>query len=1198
MAASLGRLAASTFQGELMSVKLNAPAAGPSASSTDLKDPRLVKALEQYMEAAETGQPPERQEFLARHADIAVPLALCLDGLNALHSPPGADSGDGSTPAAGLAAEMPLGDYHLLRELGRGGMGIVYEAEQLSLGRHVALKVLPFAATLDPRHLQRFHNEARAAACLHHTNIVPVHAVGCERGVHYYAMQFIEGQSLEAVLREQRRAQKPAPASASRSALARSASERGATIDQQPAGAGSAIAIPRSETACEPRGQASTLPSQGDAAHYFRRVAELTMQAAEALEHAHQSGVVHRDIKPANLLLDQRGSLWITDFGLAQFKSDAHLTMTGDLVGTLRYMSPEQALAQRVIVDHRTDIYSLGATLYELLTLRPAFRGRDRQELLRQIAFEDPVAPRRVNRAIPVELETIAVKAMEKNPADRYSTAKELAEDLQRFLKDEPTLARRPTLWRRLRKWSLRHRAAVRAATVALVVVLASVTGLAGAWLSDRAIRGAETQRAVNAMLVDAELLQKERNVPAALAKVKQAETILSSGVPTQTLKKSVQDRITDLKLVARLEEIKAQLAANVVMPNFGKLSFDFAQADRSYAEAFRAFGIDVIALPQDEAGRRISQTTVAVELAAALDEWSGFVKLAQLNDKTRWKQLLAVARNADPDPLRSRLRQALEQENFKALKDLAASMRGEDLPAATAVQFAVALQIGGANDKAELLLRQAQWRHTTDFVLNMCLASALFNSQPHQYEESLRFCTVALTLRPENPAVYVFLGSCFQRLGRNMEAIAAFEAALRIKPDFGSGSVRDALVATLEKKGVTDEIRNKYKDAIKGAAHTASWHYSRAGTLRNEWKTAEAIESLKIALEIDPAYVPAHNYLAWLLLSAEDLSLRDPKQALFHAEKGLSKNPTPPENNTVGVAYYRIGRFKEAVDTLSEVARLRNDICKDTYFFLAMALWQLGDKNEARDWFDKGVQWVQEKEPQMAPFMRREHRLWWTEAAVLMGMEPPTVIGIAPASPGKFTSVDLQPRANQKLNDNFGTEGNNLVEVGKDPRTFDGVNFNLGPGIIQLGSNALKSKPAKVEGIQVGNKCGKIHILHATQFGTRGTMQLVEDGTTIAQYQVRYEDGSTVSIPIAYGEDVRDWWFTENTKGVTRGKVVWQGENEYSKSLGYQIRLYLNTWENPSPDKKIAGIDYVKIGDTPAAPFCVAITLEAKDVK
>src|SRR5438445_4256673 len=171
---------------------------------------------------------------------------------------------------------------------------------------------------------------------------------------------------------------------------------------------------------------------------FFRTVANLGVQAAEALEHAHQLGVIHRDIKPANLLVDAGGRLWITDFGLAHCQSQPGLTMTGDLVGTLRYMSPEQALAKRITVDARTDVYSLGATLYELLTLQPAYNGRNREEVLRQIAFEEPRPPRRLNKAVPAELETIVLKAMGKNPDERYATAQELADDLERYRQDEP----------------------------------------------------------------------------------------------------------------------------------------------------------------------------------------------------------------------------------------------------------------------------------------------------------------------------------------------------------------------------------------------------------------------------------------------------------------------------------------------------------------------------------------------------------------------------------------------------------------------------------------------------------------------------------------------------------------------------------------------------------------------------------------
>src|SRR5262249_10455642 len=191
---------------------------------------------------------------------------------------------------------------------------------------------------------------------------------------------------------------------------------------------------------------------------HFRRVAELVAQAADALEYAHGMGVVHRDVKPANLLLDAGGNAWVTDFGLARLGEGPGLTVSGDLLGTLRYMSPEQALAKHGLVDHRTDVYSLGATLYELLTLNPAVDGASKQEVLHRLAFEEPVAPRQLDKAVPAELETVTLKALAKSPGERYATAQELADDLRRWLDDRPTLARPPSVLQRVRKWSHRHR--------------------------------------------------------------------------------------------------------------------------------------------------------------------------------------------------------------------------------------------------------------------------------------------------------------------------------------------------------------------------------------------------------------------------------------------------------------------------------------------------------------------------------------------------------------------------------------------------------------------------------------------------------------------------------------------------------------------------------------------------------------------
>jgi serine/threonine protein kinase len=337
-------------------------------------------------------------------------------------------------PTMKMMAELPkprppvelgnLGDFKLLREVSRGGMGIVYEAVQVSLGRRVALKVLASAATLDSRTLQRFHLEAQAAASLNHPHIVPVFATGPVDGVSYYAMRFIDGRDLSRVIRERRRND-----------------------------------LPETETDTgEPR-MPLALSAQG--ASFFREAARLAKQAADALEHAHSSEVLHRDVKPSNLLIDGKGELWITDFGLARVRGGVDLTQTGDALGTPRYMSPEQAAGRRTPLDGRTDIYSLGVTLYELLTLQPAFPGDDRIEILRRISQDEPTPPRKLDSTIPVDLETIVLKAIAKAPADRYTTAGELADDLGRFLENRPIHARRPSVADRGGKWVRRHRTLV-----------------------------------------------------------------------------------------------------------------------------------------------------------------------------------------------------------------------------------------------------------------------------------------------------------------------------------------------------------------------------------------------------------------------------------------------------------------------------------------------------------------------------------------------------------------------------------------------------------------------------------------------------------------------------------------------------------------------------------------------------------------
>jgi WD40 repeat protein/serine/threonine protein kinase len=441
-----------------------------NGSFSDSADGELARALETYLADLEVGRAVDPEQLVADHPTIADRLRACLASLHLVER-----AADAFPPSdAGLnqgVTEKQLGDYRIVREVGRGGMGIVYEAEQISLGRRVALNVLPFAAALDDKRLQRFKQEAQAAAQLHHTNIVPVFGVGCERGVHFYAMQYIDGQSLAAVLRELRQfAGIKEPVTDPADPRVQPDIGHAPT----PASAGSTLAELQAALVTE---RSTRTPA------YHRTVTRLGVQAAEALEYAHQTGIIHRDIKPANLLVDGKGNLWITDFGLARFQTDTALTMSGDLLGTMRYMSPEQALGRRGLVDERTDIYSLGATLYELLALRPVFPSQDRQELLHQIEKDEPVPLRRQNAAMPIELETIVSKALSKEPQERYATAQELADDLRRFLEHKPIQAKRPSLRQRALKW-MRRNQALAGTTALLLLVLSACLAVSTVWIA------------------------------------------------------------------------------------------------------------------------------------------------------------------------------------------------------------------------------------------------------------------------------------------------------------------------------------------------------------------------------------------------------------------------------------------------------------------------------------------------------------------------------------------------------------------------------------------------------------------------------------------------------------------------------------------------------------------------------------------
>jgi eukaryotic-like serine/threonine-protein kinase len=492
-------------------------------------------------ERLQSGQSVDIEECCRDHPELADQLRRVLPAILALaelgHHPDAAANDESAGGTDGVESRRTpgtLGDFRILCEIGRGGMGVVYEAEQHSLNRRVALKVLPFAAVLDPRQLQRFKNEALAAAQLDHPHIVDVYGVGCERGVHYYAMRFIEGETLADVIRQlrERESGKHEPKPLER--------PDDAAADETPRAA--AFLTERS----------SKTPA------FFQSAARLGRNIAEALDHAHQHGIVHRDVKPSNVMLDRDGKAWVTDFGLAHIETGESLTMTGDVLGTLRYMSPEQALGERRLIDHRTDVYSLGATLYELATLQPLFPDTDRKQLLHKIACEEPARPSKQNAAIPADLETILLKATAKDPQVRYVTARELADDLGRFLEGRPIQAKRTSMVQRVSRWARRHLLIVGTAA-ALLLAVAIGSSVSAVIFGDLADRNARLADDYEISLINAKKERRRAERAEVDAKRRLFEARLSEARAARWSRR-IGQRFRTLKAVTDAAELARQL--------------------------------------------------------------------------------------------------------------------------------------------------------------------------------------------------------------------------------------------------------------------------------------------------------------------------------------------------------------------------------------------------------------------------------------------------------------------------------------------------------------------------------------------------------------------------------------------------------------------------------------------------------------
>ncbi|GJM26977.1 MAG: hypothetical protein DHS20C16_33920 [Phycisphaerae bacterium] len=478
------------------------------------RDPFELLAAE-FTDRCRRGESPSIEEYARQHPELAEKIRELFPWIaniekakNPESQPPG-----GGPVRGGLDIEQ-LGDFRIIRELGRGGMGIVYEAEQESLGRRVALKVLPQQLLLNSSQVRRFEREARTAARLHHTNIVPIFGVGTHDGYHYFAMQYIRGVGLDVVLRELRfvlkgnrtddtqsgSASGPSLTAIDVMSIARSLAEKAShyaesptlavpslTVTSSPRGDGESFStvVPHSRSPIGTKsGSDATIRAPGGSSNW-RSVAHNVLQAAEALDYAHGQGTLHRDVKPANLLIDGDGTVWVADFGVAKALDQKDVTQTGGVVGTLQYMAPEQFSGN---ADTRSDVYSLGLTLYELATLQPAFMEDTTTALIKAITHGSPKAPRQLCPDMPRDLETIILKCIARDPEARYPSAHALATDLRRFMEDRPILARRATLPERFWRWSRRNPALATMSGTAMGLLFATAVIATAAYIhSNRA---------------------------------------------------------------------------------------------------------------------------------------------------------------------------------------------------------------------------------------------------------------------------------------------------------------------------------------------------------------------------------------------------------------------------------------------------------------------------------------------------------------------------------------------------------------------------------------------------------------------------------------------------------------------------------------------------------------------------------------
>jgi tetratricopeptide (TPR) repeat protein len=835
--------------------------------------PQRIKDL--FVAALEQPDPAARRAFLDRECSVDAELRQRLDILMQAHDEPASvlnrplaeiapevpDSGATveAPPARESAGVVIAGRYKLIEEIGVGGMGAVWMSQQTEpVNRLVALKVIK--PGMDSKQvLARFEAERQALALMDHPNIARVLDAGTTvTGGPYFVMELVRGVPITRYCDEHR-------------------------------------LTPRQRL-------------------------ELFVPVCQAVQHAHQKGVIHRDLKPANVLVclyDGRPAPKVIDFGIAkatgqQLTEKTLVTGFGNVIGTLEYMSPEQAELNQLDIDTRSDVYSLGVLLYELLTgTTPLQKQRLKEaallEVLRRIREEEPprpstrlstteelpsiaanrgLEPKRLSGLVRGELDWIVMKALEKDRGRRYDSPNSFAQDVQRYLADEPVQACPPSALYRLRKFA-RRKKTVLAMLACGILALAVMAGAVG-WAvrdkgtreevikSERLAREEALDQAVERLLDEAGPLRDQQRWPEALAVVERADKLLAAAGRSDRPARLPELR-RELSLVLRLEELyqprapqsltrgqPLQDTSQAALQSVDETFFNGREQDARFSQEFRDFGIDLDALLPAEAAARIAATGIRPALVQALDRWAALrVRFTDdISRDPRRQKLIEVARLADGDVWRNRVRAALLRLDRAALVRLAEELPVGEVPPATVWLLGGALLRVGAVDRGLTVFREGQRRHPEDFWLNDSLGSIYKDYlKPPRYDESLRYYSCALALRP-HWRLYASVADVLHATGRHDEAIAVLSDAIRLNKN-NNPDVWIKLGLAYNNLSQYDKARADFTQAIAlDSKNAADWKW-RGITYHYLRQYDKAVADLSRAIELDAKDVLALEYRA-----------------------------------------------------------------------------------------------------------------------------------------------------------------------------------------------------------------------------------------------------------------------------------------------------------------------------------------------